>query len=120
MKIYTSYFANLIKVPDSIVPISISCKPPKGYNGLEYKVLAPSHALLSAWHKNHDENYYRRVFGNKLNSLNVHGVISVLEYMSKGKDIVLVCYERPGNFCHRHLIAEWFCKNGYETEELIL
>ncbi len=118
MKIYTSYFANLIKIPASIVPISISCKPPKGYHGLEYKVLAPSYVLLSACHKNHDEDYYRQVFCNKLNSLNARNIVEVLEYLSKGKDIVLVCYERPENFCHRHLVAEWLCKNGYETEEL--
>lgn len=120
MRIYTSYFANLAKIPDGIIPISISCKPPKGYNGLEYKVLAPSHTLLSAWHKNHDENYYREVFCNKLDELNAHNIIGVLEYMSKGRDIVLVCYERPENFCHRHLVAEWLCKNGYKTEEMIL
>lgn len=118
MKIYTSYFANLRKIPDSIIPISISCKPPKGYNGLKYEVLAPSYALLSAWHKNHDESYYRKVFCDKLNTLNAQSIVNVLEYLSKGRDVVLVCYERPENFCHRHLVADWLCKNGYEVEEI--
>jgi Uncharacterized conserved protein len=120
MKIYTSYFANLKNIPKDVFPISISLRPPKGYNGLEYKVLAPSNALLSAWHKNHDETYYRQVFCNKLDALNANDIVAVLEYMSKGKDVVLVCYERPENFCHRHLVAEWLCKNGYETEEIVL
>ena len=26
-------------------------------------------------------------------------------------DITLVCYEKPEDFCHRHLIANWFNKN---------
>lgn len=119
MKIFTSYFANLKKIPDNIVPISISCKPPKGYNGLEYMLLAPSKALLSAWHKNHDESNYRQVFCRQLSNLNADAVVRVLEYLSKGRDIVLVCYERPENFCHRHLVAEWFGENGYQTEELL-
>ena len=24
--------------------------------------------------------------------------------------IVLLCYEKPGDFCHRHLVADWFGK----------
>ncbi len=117
MKIYTSYFANLRNIPDDIVPIAICCKLPKGYSGLEYPVLAPSSALLSEWHRNHNESYYRQVYCNKLNRLNVHSIIGVLEYLSKGKDIVLLCYERPEKFCHRHLVAEWLNKHGYDVKE---
>lgn len=25
-----------------------------------------------------------------------------------GPDVVLLCYEKPGQFCHRRLVAEWF------------
>jgi hypothetical protein len=35
----------------------------------------------------------------------------------KGKDIALVCYEKPEDFCHRHLVAEWLKKFGYCCEE---
>jgi hypothetical protein len=24
-----------------------------------------------------------------------------------GDDAVLLCYEKPGQFCHRHLVAQW-------------
>ena len=31
--------------------------------------------------------------------------------------IALVCYEKPSDFCHRHLVADWFNKNGIECKE---
>ena len=33
-------------------------------------------------------------------------------------DFALVCYEKPSDFCHRHLVADWLNKNGYDCEEL--
>lgn len=117
MKIYTSYFANLKNIPDDIIPISICCKAPKGYSGLEYPVLAPSSALLSEWHRNHNESNYRSKFANQLVLLNASNIVDVLNHISDGNDIVLVCYERPEVFCHRHLVAEWLNKHGYDVKE---
>ena len=31
--------------------------------------------------------------------------------------IVLLCYEKPEDFCHRHLVREWLCRNGYHAME---
>ncbi len=107
MKIYTSYFANLRKIPDNIIPISICRKSPKWYNGLEYKGLAPSQSLLSAWQREPNEKAYREVFNNLLKHLNIQAILFDLSNMSNGKDIVLVCYEHPSKFCHRHLVAKW-------------
>ena len=35
--------------------------------------------------------------------------------LSEG-DIALVCYEKPGDFCHRHLVSSWL---PYEITEYI-
>jgi uncharacterized protein (DUF488 family) len=32
-------------------------------------------------------------------------------------NIALVCYEKPTDFCHRHLVADWLKEHGYECEE---
>ena len=32
-------------------------------------------------------------------------------------DIALICYEKPSDFCHRHLVAEWLNQNGFKCEE---
>ena len=34
-----------------------------------------------------------------------------------GKEICLICYEKPSDFCHRHLVADWLNKNGFECKE---
>ena len=33
------------------------------------------------------------------------------------KDICLMCYEKPSDFCHRHLVANWLNENGIECKE---
>ena len=35
------------------------------------------------------------------------------------KDVALVCYEKPSDFCHRHLVADWLNKNGFECKEFV-
>lgn len=34
-----------------------------------------------------------------------------------GKKICLICFEKPTDFCHRHLVADWLTKNGFQCEE---
>ena len=41
-----------------------------------------------------------------LNTLFAEQVINELKTMSPTEDIALVCYEKPGDFCHRHLVAK--------------
>ena len=46
MKIYTSYYANLRKIPDDIVRISIAGKAPAWYTGLQYKKYCTQNWIL--------------------------------------------------------------------------
>lgn len=32
-------------------------------------------------------------------------------------NIYLVCYEKPGDFCHRHLVASWMNQMGIKVKE---
>lgn len=116
--IYTSYFANLKKIPDTITPIAICGKAPKFYNGLIYKKLAPKYSFFSVWKQTHNNDYYIQQFQNLvLDKLNADDVVAELESLSKTKDFVLVCYEKPTDFCHRHLVAKWLRENGYDCDE---
>jgi uncharacterized phage-like protein YoqJ len=116
--IYTSYFAKLKNIPDEMIPISIAGKAPTGYIGLAYTALAPKISFFREWKKNQDNNYYIEHFNQEvLELLNPHKVVSDLYKMSKGKDIVLSCYEKVGDFCHRNLVAEWLRSAGYEVVE---
>lgn len=119
--LYTSYFAKMKKLPSDVVPISIALKPPYWYKGLEYKKLAPSFDILKRWKDSHNEAEYIRWFEREvLAGLDAGQVFRELSSMAEGKDAVLLCYERMDDFCHRHLVADWFRKNGYFCKEIIL
>lgn len=116
--IYTSYFANLKKLPKNLVPISICGKAPDWYKGLQYKKLAPKYDFFIIWKENHDNDYYIENFNARvLDTLDPKQVKQELEQLAQSCDIVLICYEKPGDFCHRHLVADWLTKHGIPCEE---
>ena len=119
MKIYTTYFANLKKLPKEIVPVSICGKCPDSYRGVQYKKLAPKYSFFSIWKETQDNDYYIEHYNSEvLEKLSVDNVVNELITLAECSDtIALVCYESPEKFCHRHLVAKWLSQNGYEVEE---
>lgn len=120
--IYTTYFGKLKKLPKEIVPISICGKAPEWWTGLQYKTLAPKYNFFMEWTKNKDNDYYIEHFNKEvLNVLDADKVVFELNEMVNGRfedvDIALVCYEKPEDFCHRHLVANWLIANGYDCME---
>lgn len=123
--IYTSYFARLNDLPSNVVPISICGKAPDWYTGLQYKKLAPKRDFFIKWKENHDNDYYVKCFNEQV--LNKTDILTVIKDLvdllhSTGnlineKTICLVCYEKPSDFCHRHLVADWLNENGFECKE---
>lgn len=119
--IYTSYFAKLKDFPDNIIPISICGKAPDWYKGLQYKKLAPKHDFFMKWKENHDNDYYVKCYNEQvLSQLDPEKTAYELLITTSGakKDVCLICYEKPSDFCHRHLVADWLNKNGIKCEEL--
>ncbi len=115
---YTTYFAKLKSLHKSIVPISICGKAPDWYSGLQYKKLAPKYDFFMRWKETHDNDYYINCFNSQvLANLKAEQVINDLRAMAAGKEFALVCYEKPSDFCHRHLVAKWLQKHGYEIKE---
>lgn len=122
--IYTSYFAKIKELEKhNIIPISICGKAPDWYKGLQYKKLAPKYGFFMEWKKNHDNDYYIEHFqAEVLDGLDVTTVIRDLINMLPDragghKNIALICYEKPSDFCHRHLVVEWLNQNGFKCEE---
>lgn len=111
---YTGYFAKLKEYKQAgLIPVSISGKAPDWYDGLEYKKLAPKWAFFSEWkngsHKG-DNEYYIRQFDTKvLKETSVENILADLANLSNGElyKVILLCYEKPTDFCHRHLVANW-------------
>lgn len=130
--IYTTYFGNLRKLDPKIsCPIAICGKSPNGYRGAEYKKLAPKYWFFKEWKENHDNDFYISNFYKEvLEPLSIGQVMEDLRLLINNKynctierledvpfDIYLVCYEKPGDFCHRHLVADWMNKNGITVKE---
>ena len=122
--IYTTYFAKLKKLPENIIPIAICAAPPKGYTGQIYRPLAPKYDFFQKYKITGDvveftENY----IGQVLNQLNPVKVVTELYYQlgvaPSTCDIALVCFEKSSDFCHRHLVADWLRKAGYECREWV-
>lgn len=108
----TSYFANVKNTPDAV---SIAGKAPAGFQGRQYKKLAPNYWFFKKYKEDGDKDFYTEQYYKEiLNKLDPNEV-----YRELGENSILVCWERPEKFCHRHLVAEWLCKNlGIEIEEL--
>ncbi len=119
--IYTTYFAKLKSLPDNIVPVSICGKAPDWYTGLQYKKLAPKYDFFMKWKQDHDNDYYIKCFNEQvLRPLDVYAVASELQAMvGEDKEVAMVCYEKPSDFCHRHLVSEWFRANHIASEEYV-
>lgn len=119
MVIYTTYFANVKNLPSNIIPIAICGRSPEWWNGLEYKRLAPKWEFFKVWKENHDNDFYIREFkAQVLDKLNAKSVVRELsQKVTDGNDVALVCYEKPLDFCHRHLVSAWLRRNGFESKE---
>ena len=121
MKIYTSYFAQLKKLSENIIPIAICGKEPSWYTGLCYKKLAPKYDWWIQWKNEHHNNYIYALKYKEtvLDQLCVEEVLQDLESLSNGADVVLLCYEKADAFCHRHLVSDWLHSYNIDCEELV-
>lgn len=105
----TSYFGS--KKWHGLNAVSVARGEPEWFKGRSYKALAPSWELI----RRKDTNVYTvRYKAEVLSRLDPEKV-----YKDLGPDAILLCWERPGEFCHRRLVAEWLEKTlGIEVLEL--
>jgi hypothetical protein len=94
--LFTSNFKISGKHPDAVA----ICKGvPKWFKGRRMPKLGPQTWALV---KEKNEEKFRKEFREYLTSLNVRSILEEL-----GPNAVLLCWENPGEFCHRLLVAEW-------------
>ena len=124
---YTGYFAKLKTYIDAgLVPVSICGKAPDWYEGFQYKALAPKWSFFNEWkngteHKG-DNEYYIQHFNDEVlkgrswiqTMADLQRITGIMDDLNK---IILICYEKPSDFCHRHLVAKWLTENGINCEE---
>lgn len=113
---YTSYFGNLRNITN---PLSISGKAPSFYQGPQYKILAPKYSFFNDYKNGviSDVGYVEKYYELVLNLLDAQEIYTYLT-TTYGDSVTLLCYERPGDFCHRRIVADWFETSlGVKVEE---
>lgn len=121
MAIYTSYFSNYRNFPTNHIVVSITQFSPRGWKSLELKSLAPAVNLLTQYkNKEIDEFTFSAKYLNQIShDLNFKArIIALLRHLDKEYgNVILCCYEKSNDFCHRQLLRQWL--NGeLEIKEL--
>ena len=118
--IWTGYYAKLKEYEKvGLVPVAISGKVPKFYDGLIYKEFAPRWETFKKW-KNEEisDIKYVEEYKKYLDSLDKEEIRFDFDSPHKCGNMILLCYEKSGDFCHRHALADWLEENfGYRVEE---
>ena len=100
----SSYFAKSAEHPNAV---SIACFKPHWFKGRSYSKLAPTFDILERYKRTGNKRQYVLEYREQvLSKLNPKEVFEEL-----GDDAVLLCFEKPGNFCHRHLATDWLEDN---------
>ncbi len=105
MTIFTSYYAGEIRGE----AVSISLYPPKGFQGKHLPLFAPTPELLKWWKSSasdtNAEQEYTRQFHEILLCRQQLIDIWVAKQEKNSHDMTLCCYEKTGDFCHRHQVG---------------
>ena len=124
--IYTSYFENIYRIRDQVPDmtfVSIAGYSPQYFKGLHWKHFAPKKEWWNEWHNKFHFNlespeskaFYKEKYQKTvLDNLDIDLISSDL---SKYKEICMMCYELPFQFCHRHIVADWLRKFNFFVEE---
>jgi hypothetical protein len=94
--------------------VAICLYPPIDWTGAQFPTLAPNRQTFFARKANEFDNdeYERRYREEVLSKLDANKIYETL----KGQ--VLLCWEPPGEFCHRRIVADWIQeKIGIEVPE---
>jgi len=99
----TSYFAKYKGENGIAVSVTI----PKNWSGGLIRELNPPFYLLNQYKKGLvTDSQYIEIYNKKvLNNLDVK------EIANKVNGKVMLCWEKSGKFCHRHIVAAWLSKN---------
>lgn len=102
MAIYTSNYARKGSDPGAI---AISRKAPDWFEGRVMTRFAPTWEMIFGVRKGHltHEQYTKQY----LQILYAHP-FDLMQFLDSLPDpTYFLCYEAPGEFCHRHIFAEW-------------
>jgi hypothetical protein len=102
-------------------PVGISRGTPRFRTGYRYRMVRELAPNSEAWAQKGDEAAFRAAYLRQLEGLGLEAILDRLAGIGRevgGLPLVLLCYEPPGEFCHRHVLSGWLRRRGIEIREL--
>ena len=135
VEIYTSYFANYKKIPPDYQCVSVANTKPKSLFIPRWDVVLPSWQLVKAYkQKELSMTEFMTMYGIQLNRHSTFTYYTdLVKYAtgasnesdsfefpphvdtSKIRPVVLMCWEKEAEYCHRVMLAYYLVKNGIKT-----
>lgn len=112
-EIYTSYFANYKNIPQDYQCVSVANTKPDSLFIPEWELVRPDWSLITSY-KNKDitaSDLYVYYF-KQLDKNPAHHYIEALRSYSAGRPVVLMCWEKDYNECHRKILSYWLQMNA--------
>jgi len=118
MKLATGYFGNLrLYRKNNLTPLAICQYAPQWYNGSVETRLAPPKWLLQKI-KSGTIDYETQFVSEYKRHLEALGEEKIKKILAThGANLVLLCYEKNYNECHRKILADYLRERGVEIGE---
>lgn len=120
-QLYTSRWANKDLADLDVVLVGISRGIPRWPLSYRYRLLrllAPTRETFGKGTDDFAEQYVAR-----LEEIGLEKIVSDLARIgekNRDRPLVLLCWEKPSEFCHRHVLGDWIQENvGVEVPELV-
>ena len=118
---YVSYYGSKVRPKDAFL-VQISNTRPSGVEvAVEFESVYPGDIVKQHKEGVIDDAGYTESY-RKLMEENKSKILSGIEQIKamareEGKDVYFVCYEKPGEFCHRYLLNNFLIENGITCRE---
>lgn len=121
INIYTTNYTKASRLSNKhYLKVSISLFRPTEFNGMQINSFAPTKELLTDYKNGLSEQEYETRYREQINKLSdIYSFFKIMAKQAKGRDILLLCYEKKSAFCHRHILSDIiFERYGYRIQEL--
>lgn len=110
--LYTGYFAKTKKYEEAgLTPVSVALVTPLFFKGPKWSFFAPRKQLLDAYKADEiTQEQFSTYYTNNLEATINTELQKKLRYTIGKHNIVMLCYEKSGDFCHRKILADWLIK----------
>ena len=109
--IYTGYYGGLTRIVGDIAKVQVSNSAPVPVD-IKFEKAIPDWAFIVKPYKDGliTKEEYEQRYTLQLDKFR-ENILGVIKYFSStDKDYILLCYEKPGDFCHRHILADYINK----------